>query len=341
MQIVEACGDARTVGRITGEATRQEIREHLEAFPPVTNRAEWDQRKGAFVEALRSIVPLVYDEMQGMAEGAACSFDDILALNCPLYNNDNDPREGCTNIAFASGPDGPVWGKNNDGYAPGESRPPCGRLVRRKDGIPLIVFTFCGMVATTDGMNAEGLAMGHSSVGSIYQQSDHFVPIRLWAYECMMRTRTVAEFLRHFASRPTRDKGYSILCVDAKGAMCSIEAPCPVMQVRYPPEGARVMNCVNYYQLPHLWNADRRTETGKLNAIARRHVLDNAEATLPDRSVASMQTLLRHHGDVSICRHGGGDGSHTEYSMIGIPAQGKVLYCHGYPCREDYSQITF
>lgn len=88
------------------------------------------------------------------------------------------------------------------------------RIVRRDDGIPLVVFAFCGMVATTDGMNAGGLAMGHSSVASTYQQSDHYVFIRLWAHECMIRARTTAEFLRLFGSRPTRGKGYGILCVD-------------------------------------------------------------------------------------------------------------------------------
>ena len=341
MKIIEASGDARTIGRATGEATREEIAQHLAAFPPVSNWAEWDRRKGAFIEVLRGTLPLVWEEMQGTAEGANCSLDDILALNCPMYASDNDPREGCTNIAFADGPDGPLWGKNNDGYAPGESRPACGRVVRRDDGIPLVLFTFCGLVATTDGMNAEGLAIGHSSVGSTYEQSDHHVFIRLWAYECMMRARTTAEFLRLFGSRPTRGKGYTILCVDAQGLMCSIEAPCPLMQVRFPDEGARVMNCVNYYQLPHLWNADRRPEQGKLNAIARRHTLDQLEQSLPDLGLASMQGALRHHGDVSICRHGGGDGSHTEYSMIGIPRQGKVLYCHGYPCEEQYSDIAF
>ena len=52
------------------------------------------------------------------------------------------------------------------------------------------------MVATTDGMNAEGVAVGHSSVGSIFQQSDHHVPIRLWAYECMLKSRSTEEFVR-------------------------------------------------------------------------------------------------------------------------------------------------
>jgi len=339
MKIVEVSGDARTVGRQTGEALREEIALHMEMYPPFGDREAFLARKPAFMDTLERYLPAVLEELEGTAEGANQPFDDILALNVPLYPNDNDVRDGCTNVAFADGPDGPLWGKNNDGYPPGKQRPACGRLVRRDDAIPTLIFTFCGMVATTDGMNAEGLAMGHSSVGSTFQQSDYHVPVRLWAYECTMHTRTTGEFVRDFGSLPTRGKGYSVLVVDAQGTMCSIEAPCPVMQVRHAPKGAPFMNCVNYYQLPHLWEADRRPEMGKLNAIARRHYLEHAPAQLPDYSVASMQQLLRHHGDVSVCRHGDTDASHTEYSMIGITREGKVLYCPGYPCEGQYAEV--
>jgi len=218
MKIVEVSGDARAIGRGTGEALRDEIARHIEMFPPIPNAEAWEARAPTFVNTLRAQLPAILEEMEGTAEGADQPLDQILALNLPMYPNENDIPEGCTNIAFADGPDGPIWGKNNDGGPPDDRRPACGRLVRRDDGIPLLIFTFCGMLATTDGMNAEGLAMGHSSVGSVFQQSDHHVPIRLWAYECMMRTRTTAEFVRELGAVPTRGKGYSILCVDRQGS---------------------------------------------------------------------------------------------------------------------------
>ncbi len=340
MRIIEATGDPRSIGRCTGEALRDQIAAHIELFPPIPDRRAWDRRLPTFLETLRRHLPAVLEEMQGTAEGANVPLENVLALNLPMYPDDLDVPQGCTNIAFADGPDGPIWGKNNDGGPPEQRRPACGRLVRRNDAIPVLVFTFCGMVATTDGMNAEGLAMGHSSVGSIFQQSDHHVPIRLWAYECMMQSRTTAEFVRKLTSLPTRGKGYSILCVDRQGIMRSIEAPCPVVQVRRPAEGERLMNCVNYYQLPHLAQADRRTEAGKLNAICRRHFLDHLYGAEDELSLDAMKQLLRHHGDVSICRHGDSDGSHTEYSMIGLPRSGRVLYFDGYPCQGEYSQVA-
>lgn len=340
MQLVEASGTPRQIGHATGEALREEIRRHIELYPPLQNREEWERRLPTFLDALRRHVPAVLEEMEATAEGAALDRDLILALNLPMYANELVATEGCTNIAFAFGPDGPLWGKNNDGYAPGKQRPHCARLIRRNDGIPHVNFTFCGLVATLDGVNAEGLSVGHSSVGSVFQQSDHHVPIRLWGYEGMMRCRTTAEFVRHMAALPTRDKGYSILCADREGVLCSLEAPVPLLQVRRPAPGLPHMNCVNYYQLPALAEADRRPPEGKANAKRRREFLDRWLATADDLSVEGMKGLLRHHGEVSICRHGGDDGSHTEYAMISAPASGRVLYLSGYPCEEEFSELT-
>jgi len=196
------------------------------------------------------------------------------------------------------------------------------------------------MLATLDGMNAEGLAVGHSSVGSIFQQSDHHVPIGLWAYEGMMHSRDTAHFVRHMISLPTRGKGYSILCVDRKGTTCSIEAPCPLIQVRRPEGQHRHMHCVNCYQLPSLADAERRDEAGKRNALARWRFLDRKLSEGMDFSLEDMKKLLRHHGDPSICQHGGSAELVTEYSMIGLPQSGRVLFLDGHPCKNEFTEVT-
>jgi len=281
--------------------------------------------------------------MEATATGADVSFEQIAALNFPLYPNDLVVAEGCTNLAFGSGPDGPLWGKNNDGNDPRSQLPPCCRIVRPASGIPQAVFTFCGMVATTDGMNAEGVAVGHSSVGSVFQQSDRFVPIRLWAYNAMMHARCTVEFLDLMARVPLRGKGYAIVCVDRAGAACSIEAPCPLLQVRLPRESTGHVNCTNYYQLPQLSDADRRTPEGKANAAARRHLLDQLFAGTGDTSIGGMVDILRRHrtaDEPGICRHSGEDQGVTEYSMIGVPQAGQVLYYHGRPCGGEYSTLS-
>ncbi|MGD9496026.1 MAG: C45 family autoproteolytic acyltransferase/hydrolase [Armatimonadota bacterium] len=339
MKLVEAAGDARTIGQITGEALREEIRQFAALLQLDRRHPQWDAHWPAIRETLQRYVPLALEEMEGTAQGADLPLQTILQINVPSYGTALDALEGCTNIGFSAGPDGPIWGKNNDGGPPGQQSPPVARLVRRNDGIPQLNWTFCGMLATIDGCNAEGLAVGHSSVGSVFGQSDHHVPIRLWAYEGLFRSRTAAEFVRHMCAVPTRGKGYSSLVVDATGAMCSLESPCPLTQVRLPEPGESYLNCSNYYQLPALSEADRRPPEGKANAIARARLLDERFLGNDRRSLADMLKVLRYHGDPGICRHGGDDGSHTEYSMVGICAERKALYLHGYPCEGEFTEV--
>ncbi len=337
MKIVECSGSPRRIGRAAGEALREEIRHNLEIAPaPGPN---WERRLRVFVDVMKQRLPRVLEELQATAEGANLPAEEIYRLNFPAYANELDLDEGCTNLAFADGPDGPLWGKNNDGgHADASKRlRPCARIVKPDRGVPLVMFTFAGMLIT-DGMNAEGLAVGHSSVGSVFQQSDRHPPIRPWMYDAMMQARTVADYVARMTAAPLRGKGYSILCVDRAGAMCSIEAACPLVQVRRP-ASERGMNCVNCYQLPALRDADRRSPEGKANALARRRFLEEAVAAAPTLDLDAMKRLLRHHGEPSICRHGE-SSSYTEYSMIGLPQAGRVLFADGYPCEREYQELT-
>jgi hypothetical protein len=324
MKLVETRGSAREIGRATGEHLREEIREMLDIFDEHGRPAEFAGRLPVLVATARRHTPLVLEEMDGTAEGANLPPEDIYRLNFPLYADGVTISEGCTNIVFGAGPDGPVWGKNNDGGVKQRHLPPCARLIRREGAIPLLTFTFCGMIATLDGMNAEGLAVGHSSVGTIFQQSDLHPQIRHFGYEGMLTCRTTGEFVRHLSSRPTRDKGYAIVCVDRAGTTCSVEAPVPLVQVRRSSHPDGHLHCVNCYQLPHLRDADWRTPAGKANAQARWAFLDRFLATNDDFSLGGMRRLLRRHGYPEICRHSSDDSSITEYSMIGLPQRGAV-----------------
>jgi hypothetical protein len=248
--------------------------------------------------------------------------------------------EGCTNIVFTDGPDGPVWGKNNDGVDPANVRPACARIVRPKDGIALVVFTFCGTLVVSDGMNAEGLALGHSSVGSKFQQSDRHMPIRPWSYYGLQRCRTTAAFVEHMAAVPTRGKGYSMVVVDRKGAACSLEAACPVLQVRPPEPGNPWILCVNAFLLPALKEADQRTVECKTDALARSELLTRELGNGSPLSEARMRELLSLHGKATgVCRHGDREIMNTDYSMIGLPAKGKAMVAPGRPCEKDFIEI--
>ena len=371
MRLIECRGTPRQIGESTGEALRDEISQNI-AFLTDTSRQALNIRLPLFLATLQRRLPAVLEEMRATARAANVSETDLLALNLPLVPGSLDrvfaepsdlpSIDGCTNFVFRSGPDGPIWGKNNDGCEP--HRAAVARWVRPAEGIPQVTFTFAGMVATTDGMNAEDVAVGHSSVGSVFQQSDRWVPIRLQAYEVMSRARTTAEFVRGMAEQPLRGKGYSIVCVDRLGDAVSIDAACPVLMVSEQVEGAAGLHCVNCYQHEAVAHADRRTPEGKIDAHKRWHLLDRAlnagegpkpsidvsggwpEGMTPPRpgpsgyDLSFAEQLLHTHGEIPLCRHGAPLDYHTEYSMIALPASGRVRFCGIHPCKQQYTQIN-
>lgn len=347
MKMVECRGSHRDMGRAMGEGLRSEIREHIAGF--VRHRADEVGRElRAFEETLARHVPCVLEQLKGIAAGADVPETDVLMLNLPVGAvGQTISVDGCTNVAFGHGPDGPLWGKNNDGNHPPNRGPvtdACGRRpvaalkLYPDDGIPAICVVFCGWLSGGDMMNAEGVAVGHSSVGSRFLQSSQHVPVLQWMYWIMLQARTAADYAQRLASLPTLGKGFSQLVADANGTMFSAEIPCPLAQFRLPESGAVGMNCVNCYQLPFLQGMDRRSPESLANAQARIGLLEQAVDD-GDRGIEHMQRLLRHHGEPAICRHGGADGGYTEYSMIGVTRERRMLIADGNPCEVSYVSV--
>ena len=67
MKVVEVSGSPREIGCLTGEALRDEIREHLSLFPPNIDRAVWARRFPRFLETLKTRLPAVLAELEGTA----------------------------------------------------------------------------------------------------------------------------------------------------------------------------------------------------------------------------------------------------------------------------------
>ena len=298
MRVIDCSGDPQQIGECTGEALRLEIAEHIELFP-MQRWQEFDARLPDFLEALQRHLPQVLEEIRATARGAGVEEREILRLNLPLFAAGLDPdTSGCTNFVFSGGRDGPLWGKNNDGCEP--HRPVVARYVRSTEGIPQVTFTFAGLLAITDGMNAEGVAVGHSSVGSQFQQSDRYVPIRLWAYELLSRARTTSEFVRGMTEIPLRGKGYAATCVDAEGTAVGIDAACPLLQIREPADGASGLHAVNCYQHPALLHADRsvpvmvrpRMWMSRLAVVAPTRFLNQGQPAPISNSPARCSTIM-------------------------------------------------
>ena len=350
MKVFECRGTHRDIGRTIGEVLREEIRSHINGFLPPENEAP-NRKIDKFRESLARFLPEVLEQFEGMAEASGIPERRILELNLPVNIVIPDLEQECSNIVFADGPDGPLWGKNNDGNFPpntgpvvdGKGRRPVALMkIYPNDGIPAICLTFCGWLSGGDMMNAEGVAVGHSSVGTSFQQSLSNAPLLQWLYSGMFQYKSAEDLARHVTSTALRGKGFTLAVVDKGGNMFSAELACPLAQIRRPADGDLAMNCVNHYQLPCLKDMvpKQRDQKSLANSRERQKYLEAAVKD-GDRSIEHMKKILRHHGDISICRHGGKDLAYTEYSMIGVVKEGKFLFVDGYPCEKEYLEVTF
>lgn len=347
MKIVECRGSDKQIGLTIGEALRDEIQANIQGFLPA-DISVLDQEAAYLKASLKKYLPGVLEQILNAAKAANVTEQHMLALNVPVGRPDYRYDQGCSNAVFGEGPDGPIWGKNNEGAFPPTDkpivdskgpRPVCALKVYPEKGIPAICFTFCGWFSGADMMNAEGVATGHSSVGSKFQQSPFHVSALHWLWAGMFIYRNVGDYVKHVTSLPLRGKGFSQIAVDAQGNMASGELACPISQIRWPEEGEKAMNCVNHYQLPLLEGIDARRPGPLAFSKGRQKYLEGAVLD-GDRSLEHMKKILIHHGDFSICRHGGKDLSHTEYSMIGLTRERKALVAHGYPCQTQYAEIV-
>ncbi len=101
-----------------------------------------------YIKQTETAWPDVVREIEGIAEGASIPFEYIAALM--TQNNVVWETEQCTNLAFATTPEGPLWGGNADGCP--------FPLVEIRD----VHGAYRNITCALGGINEHGLALGIS-----------------------------------------------------------------------------------------------------------------------------------------------------------------------------------
>ena len=144
MKVFECRGSHRDIGRTIGEVLRDEIQAHIDGFLPSENEAP-NKKIEKFRESLVRFLPRVLEQFEGMAEASGIPERRILELNLPVGIVEPNLEQECSNVVFADGSDGPLWGKNNEGGSPpntgpvidGKGRRPVSLMkIYPDDGIP-------------------------------------------------------------------------------------------------------------------------------------------------------------------------------------------------------------
>jgi hypothetical protein len=182
--IVDVAGSGRDRGRAHGEVLRGRIADALERWD-----AEVGERMGIpaadhvagllaatrFVPAIEASTPELLEEVRGIADGAAVSFERILAYNLMdeewWYSQAAGHRHSCSLVAVAAGEGrGALLAQNMDLPEVMDG----GQTVLRStapDGSQTVVLTAAGMIGLT-GCNSDGLGVCVNTLSMLNHSPD-------------------------------------------------------------------------------------------------------------------------------------------------------------------------
>ncbi len=349
LPIIECRGTEYDIGRQYAEQATENLHaalalmfRNLEEMPYKADKQGLLRAAARYRDNVRRLDPEAEARVQGMADGAGVSFDEMFSLQCysELFVNYPGLAGMCTSFAVTG--EATRGGKTLLGQTVDWNPDATVDLVRihHEDGSRMLVLFLNGYASfylVSSGMgNCANLLL--SPVGPV---ASH-VPFAFYMY-CAMRTEGVAEAME-VLSATSRGVGY-IHLADGTGRMSGIESVYDGHVVMHPERG--VMVHANHY------------ETRKYAAH------DPARIYIPDsfRRADRMKALIRHNYGAltsktmmkimedhenrprSICSHVDPSlpavfASMTVASFIMVPAEGRMLVCAGSPCEYEYAEYT-
>lgn len=166
-------GSRREIGRALGELARPVLAEYWAKSPTWRALQPWRGRAhvAALAQCARDVLPAVWAELEGLAEGLGQPFDDVFLWHCrgDLLSTTDD---GCTTVAVWAA-DGTPWiGHNEDGDPWLRGR--CHMVDVTPDDAPgFLAFCYpgslpghafglnrCGLVQTINNLRVRALSVG-------------------------------------------------------------------------------------------------------------------------------------------------------------------------------------
>ena len=351
MPVATFAGSPYEVGLEHGRRFRSAVLESVSAsrrrLTPLSDagRAAVAARLWGAVETLRDALPLIAEELEGIAKGASLPAEEIFLLNlAPAVLGET--VLGCTTVAFRETDGGPVLAKNCDlGYY----RPRSAFLKRAHYAgrAPVLLQTYYGTAWSPGGMNAAGLCVGGSSVNVVTEGPGtvrgSLAP--LLAQQLLLECGEAEAAARRVAAWPADgSQGIAWLFLDAAGGIAVVEQGAGRTE-RAAAEGNVAWTTNTFASSALAPLVDRRRGAAERianHADARQRTLDRL---VPTRRVGleELIRLLGHHGrrdgaGVSLCRHGGrrDAGGVTTCGCMWRPRAQSAWITAGNPCGGRY-----
>lgn len=310
--VAEVGGSAHAMGRAYGEAAGEQIAAALRYYDGIIpgGAGAVTGRTTPYIDVARRVVPHLVEEMEGIAEGAGATFEEIAALNCleEVYD-----FEACTSLA--SGRfllHAEQWYAGHTGVAVVVARPETG---------PTFVSPTCAGFLPVVGMNSCGIAQG---VDSLHTTDDRVGVPRVLVSRHVLSATTIARAQRA-AALAERAGGYAYVLATADERL--VVETSATRAATFEDGHAHT----NHPLTDEMTPVSRQVGGGSVARLVRALELTDR----PLASVSDCMSVLSDHvgGRQAICFHGEtATDSATIFGMICDLANGTVYVSDGPPC---------
>ena len=314
-------------------------------------RPEVLRRANLYAAAIKEQSPDYYAAMQGVAEGAALSFEDIAALNVRyeiLYYEFGvgDQRagiDGCTSFAILPSRTANshlMMGQSWD-WIPQVK----GAVLQTEeaDGLKTLSFTEAGIVGGKIGLNSAGVGLCINGLASLMDDWTTLEkPFHVRCHDILRQRRF--EDARAIILDHERPGSANFLIAQSPDNVINIESAPRVASVLEPQNGA--VTHTNHFANPKSMGLAEIENEFWENSCKRRARMDEMLASKPTLGVDDLHTFLRDHANYpnSVCRHEdhafGPEEHYISVTSVLMDLDDKVMWLSdGPPCENPFERL--
>jgi isopenicillin-N N-acyltransferase-like protein len=349
--LIHLKGNHLEIGRQYGEVCRDQIKHSIaNARQLVADTVQQIQLnwEGTLIQARKYLpfaeerFPRYIDELQGIADGAGVTFDEVAVVNAmEAVTMDALHLTKCTSIAISQerSSSGHVLVAHNEDWLPDDEPDLVILHVSPNDEPPFLGMTY-GALLPNIGLNADGIAQ---CCDSVYPNDPRIGIPRVIVSRAVLASRTPADAIRKALS-PQRAAGYNHLIAHDSGELYNVEVSARRFAVLGSEDGCIVHT--NHYLHPTMQAIE--SEPDELVATRVRYFRARRLLGLVDcHSYESLRSILRDHVNFpdSICNHAENDldpldREKTITGLIMDLSERKLFATWGNPCHNEYHEYS-
>jgi len=304
---------------------------------------------------IKEYAPDIYQEIEGIAEGAEMDLDKALYMNCfdEEYVFQSLPQlragtagapppgalpAGCTSFAAfgQATADGKVYIGQNYDYSSVYLEPVVFRIEQCGDEPEQLIFSHMGVVGV-NGVNAAGLAIVENTLAPTDLRIG--VPFPVVMRKALQQPR-LSDLVGAIITAP-RLSGHNYV-IGSPYAAVHLETSATKYHFNYLQDG--VFGHANHYDYPDMKHLDLLPKLLPDSLIRSGRMLQLLKSGFGKLDIDALKKVMADHADypVGICRHE--DERHSELGTLSTiicrPEDGLMLVTHGNPCVSPFQEFT-